>query len=49
MQGFCQSYAAQYRDGEHRPEYTEEKGGIRWDRCLDCGEMLPMYIDSQGG
>lgn len=49
MMGLCQAWAAQYRDGEHRPEFFEEKGGIRWDRCLDCGEMLTMYIDSQGG
>lgn len=49
MMGLCQAWAAQYRDGEHRLEFFEEKGGIRWDRCLDCGEMLQMYIDGIGG
>ena len=46
---YCQAYAAQFRYGEHRPEFVEDKDGLRWERCLDCGEMLPSYSDTQGG
>lgn len=49
MTGPCTSYAAQFRDGEHRLEFIEEKGGIREDICLDCGEVLQQFIDSIGG
>jgi hypothetical protein len=38
MNGLCQSYAAQYRDGEHRFEYWKVEHGEEWERCADCGE-----------
>lgn len=39
MMSFCQSYAAQYRNGEHRWEYMEVRQGEEWERCADCGEQ----------
>jgi hypothetical protein len=33
----------------HRIEYVEDLGGLTWWRCLDCGEVRPVYTDTQGG
>lgn len=49
MTGMCTAWMAQYRDGEHRLEFREERGGIRYDVCLDCGETIQQYVDTQGG
>jgi hypothetical protein len=47
--GICNSYAAQFRGGDHRPEFVEEKHGVTTYRCLDCGETIQQFQDTQGG
>lgn len=50
MNGLCQSYAAQFRDGDHRMEYLEVKNGEEWERCADCGESnLVRFHDVGSG
>lgn len=45
----CLSYAAHDRDGDHLLEFMEDAHGIRWERCLDCGELFQTFSDTQGG
>jgi hypothetical protein len=36
-------------DGEHRLDFKEDIGGMSVWYCLDCGETITQYSDSQGG
>lgn len=49
MNSLCQSYAAQYRDGEHRWDPVEFRTYETEYRCLDCGETSIHYTSGQGG
>jgi len=48
MMSYCQSYAAQFRDGEHRLDPVEFRQYETEYRCLDCGETSIQY-HTQGG
>jgi len=48
MNGLCQSYAAQYRGGDHRPDPIKFGEYETEYICLDCGETIIQY-HSQGG
>jgi len=36
-------------DGEHRLEFQEDAHGVVTWRCLNCGETIHQYSDTQGG
>jgi ABC-type ATPase with predicted acetyltransferase domain len=33
----------------HRLEFQEDSQGVAIWRCLDCGETIQQYQDTQGG
>lgn len=45
----CNSYAAQFRDGEHRLEPVEFRTYETEYVCLDCGETEITHFAGQGG
>lgn len=50
-QGPCTSYAAQYRNGEHRldPNSVEFFTYHTEYVCMDCGETVTQFNAGQGG
>lgn len=45
----CSSYAAQFRDGEHRLEPVKFETYSTEYRCLDCGETIVQHEAGHGG